>query len=302
MNQAAALRRSADEDDDANHSAVVSGVDYGEFLAGVHDHLKPQTYFEIGTCTGSSLALAKCLTVAVDPQFRVSSDVIGEKPACFLFQEKSDEFFKRRNLSMILGGPVELAFLDGLHLAEYLLRDFMNTERHCRRDSIIVMHDCLPPGFYMTCRDMQDPRMQLSRFGNWWTGDVWQVVPVLQEFRPDLSITLIDSPPTGLVIVTNLDPGNSVLFGAYDEIISKRLPRLSSRSAYDAYWDRVRAAEAEPFLAELIETHDFLRRSEAAEPLRLVSEDAASLAARQRNAACSCGSGKKFKHCHGRLA
>jgi hypothetical protein len=102
--------------------------------------------------------------------------------------------------------------------------------------------------------------------------------------------------------VTNLDPGNSVLFGAYDEIISKRLPRLSSRSAYDTYWDRVRVAEAEPFLAELIESHDFLRRSEPAEPLRLVSEDAASLAARQRNAACACGSGKKFKHCHGRLA
>ena len=29
---------------------------------------------------------------------------------------------------------------------------------------------------------------------------------------------------------------------------------------------------------------------------------AASLAARQWNAACACGSGKKFKHCHGRLA
>ena len=159
-----------------------------------------------------------------------------------------------------------------------------------------MMHDCLPPGFYMTARDIRDPRMQQSRFGDWWTGDVWQVVPMLQEFRPDLSITLIDAVPTGLVIVSNLDPTNNALSYAYDEITSKRFPRLSTRAAYDAYWERVGVEESETYLLELIETDDVFGRDA---PRSEAEGEVVALG--QRNAPCPCGSGKKLKHCHGRL-
>jgi hypothetical protein len=54
-----------------------------------------------------------------------------------------------------------------------------------------------------------------------WTGDVWKIIPVLQEFRPDLKITMLDCIPTGLVLVTNLAPKNTVLKRKYDDIIAR---------------------------------------------------------------------------------
>ena len=47
-----------------------------------------------------------------------------------IYELTSDEFFARYDLSELLGGPVELAFIDGLHLFEQVLRDFVNLERH----------------------------------------------------------------------------------------------------------------------------------------------------------------------------
>ena len=54
----------------------------------------------------------------------------------------------------------------------------------------------------------------------WWTGDVWRVVAALKEFRPDLKVTCLDAEPTGLVVVTGLDPSSRVLPDRYDEVIA----------------------------------------------------------------------------------
>jgi hypothetical protein len=44
-----------------------------------------------------------------------------------------------------------------------------------------------------------------------WTGDVWKTVVALREFRPDLVVRTIDLGPTGLTLVTNLNPASTVL-------------------------------------------------------------------------------------------
>ena len=41
-------------------------------------------------------------------------------------------------------GQVLVAFIDGMHLAEYALRDVINTERYCHAASVIVVDDVLP--------------------------------------------------------------------------------------------------------------------------------------------------------------
>ncbi|HEY5300648.1 MAG TPA: hypothetical protein VIJ55_08235 [Acetobacteraceae bacterium] len=110
-------------------------------LKELHDQLRPDTYFEIGTATGDTLALADCTSIAVDPAFRVARDVVGKKPACCLFQLTSDEFFARHDLGGLLGKPVSMAFLDGMHHFEFLLRDFINTEKHCRAPRRIRFSD-----------------------------------------------------------------------------------------------------------------------------------------------------------------
>ena len=56
----------------------------------------------------------------------------------------SDEFFAKFDPRDALGSKIDLAFLDGQHLFEYVLRDFMNTEAVCEENSFILLHDCSP--------------------------------------------------------------------------------------------------------------------------------------------------------------
>ena len=133
--------------------SIASGETYLTLLAALHAHLKPKSYFEIGTLTGEmTLALANCASVAGDSKFQVQSNVIGDKPSVHFYQVHSDDFFNRFDLTAILGPDVDLAFLDGMHLYEFLLRDFLNTEKHCRPNSIIALHDCIPSDTPMTRR------------------------------------------------------------------------------------------------------------------------------------------------------
>jgi predicted O-methyltransferase YrrM len=199
-----------------------AGEDYHEVLRRIHHVLKPKTYLEVGTSTGNSLALAECPSIAIDPSFAVTANVIGKKTQCHFFQMGSDEFFRAHSPQTFLGNTIDLAFLDGMHLFEYLLRDFTNIERHCTRNSIIALHDCIPTDAYITERT-NDPaaRELVSTRPGWWTGDVWKVVLILQKYRPDLTIVCVDAPPTGLVLITNLYPDSRILRDRYQELCTE---------------------------------------------------------------------------------
>ncbi|CAN7469553.1 class I SAM-dependent methyltransferase [Phyllobacterium sp. LjRoot231] len=225
--------------DDANHIDRVQGTLYTDFIENLHRNLQPNTYLEVGTLNGGTLKLSSCSSIAVDPQFQISTDVLGTKPSCFFFQEPSDTFFRSHSPSKIFGREIDLAFLDGMHLFEYLLRDFANTEKHCRKNSVVLLHDCLPPGFYMTVRSWAEADRESSSFPGWWAGDVWKIVPVLKKYRPDLSITVTDCQPTGLVVITNLDPTNRVLDEQYQDIVAQHSKPVIDRKEYDAYWETV---------------------------------------------------------------
>ncbi len=192
------------------------GQGYLQVLERLHRGLQPRTYLEIGTATGTSLAFADCASLAVDPGFTLDQEVVGRKPRCLFFQEDSDGFFAREDAAALLGRPVDLAFLDGMHEFEFLLRDFMNTERAAAADSVIVMHDCLPTDSHVARRDPADRRHEaLAPHPGWWAGDVWKAAAILQATRPDLTIRAVDAPPTGLIVVTDLDPSSTVLQEGY---------------------------------------------------------------------------------------
>jgi hypothetical protein len=129
--------------------------------------------------------------------------------------------FRQCDPKEILGGEIDLAFLDGMHLFEYLLRDFSNTERYCRRNSIIILHDCLPVDVHIATR-LNDPELRKqSTRPDWWTGDVWKVLPILRKYRADLGILALDAAPTGLVMITNLDPNSTVFDDRYFSICNE---------------------------------------------------------------------------------
>ena len=201
-----------------------AGEPYKLILKRLHDELRPQSYFEIGTDEGLSLELAECASIAVDPKFRfISTKPIVNKPLCALYQMSSDEFFAAVDPTIVLKRRIDLAFLDGLHLCEFFLRDFLNTEQFCCPNSVIVIHDCLPLDFAMADREWRYcvDRQSIPHRKYWWTGDVWRCALLLKRHRPDLRITALDSPPTGLVLITNLDPSSTLLRERYASLVEE---------------------------------------------------------------------------------
>ena len=198
------------------------GDSYITVLERIHVFLSPGSYLEIGTQSGQSLSIARCPSIAIDPSFQVSTNVFTGKNVCHFYQIGSDEFFKMYDPTLILSRRLDLVFLDGMHWFEFLLRDFMNSELHCNPNSIIAIHDCLPLDLFSARRDIHDMTAQeTSSHPGWWTGDVWKVVVILQRYRPELKITALDASPTGLILITGLDPGNTVLQDNYFKILDE---------------------------------------------------------------------------------
>lgn len=183
---------------------------YYGLLRRAHEILRPGRYLEIGVHEGHSLAFVEPGTraVGVDPEPKV------ETPAdnTVIVPTTSDAFFADPELVDLLGGPIDLAFVDGLHLHEQTLRDVANVEKHSDPDGVIMIHDCLPIDARTAARD---------RTTVVWSGDVWKVIVALRRHRPDLTVTTVDVAPTGLAIVSGLDPSNTILHDDYDAIVDE---------------------------------------------------------------------------------
>ena len=190
----------------------ISGLRYFRVLNRLHNTLKPDWYLEVGTFTGKSLSLAKSNTIAVDPQFKIKFPVVNPKgKQMFFFQQTSAAFFadgfvKKNKIK------IDFAFLDGMHLFEYLLRDFIETEKLMNKGGVIALHDCCPTTEHMAQREFQEGQ---------WTGDVWKTLLILQRYRPDLQIDVTTAAPTGLVIIRNLNPRSTVLSKKYDALVEE---------------------------------------------------------------------------------
>src|SRR4051794_16867085 len=118
-------------------------MEYLEFLEGLHAAVRPEAYLEIGLRHGDSLALAACPSLGVDPAFNLKVQ-LGDDVT--LLRETSDEYFGREKPLRPLGGRrVDMAFIDGMHLSELALRDFMGVERLSRWTGAAIFDDILPP-------------------------------------------------------------------------------------------------------------------------------------------------------------
>lgn len=201
-----------------------AGTDYRAVIRNLHLWLNPKTYLEVGVEGGHTLMLAACRSIGVDPAFNINDPNVFARllasPSFGLYQMPSDEFFEKFDPAAILGAPIDLAFLDGMHRCEFLLRDFINTERRCSRNSVILLHDCLPVEVGMADRIPGATAIMPHRQG-WWTGDTWRTMLLLKRHRPDLKILCLDAAPTGLVCVTNLDPTSNYLSENYFSLVGE---------------------------------------------------------------------------------
>lgn len=180
----------------------------------MHGDLQPNWYLEIGSATGDSLKLARCNANAIDPDFQISSNIIGLKKSLGLFQQTSDQFFESGFLKK-LDITIGFAFVDGSHLIEDALRDLLHIEEFCTESSMVLLHDCCPTSFEMAERTWDRSK------SSWWTGDVWKLVPALLEFRPDLQLEIYDSFPTGLLRIRCSGTPPQDRFERYSEMVAK---------------------------------------------------------------------------------
>jgi predicted O-methyltransferase YrrM len=184
-------------------------VSYLELLENAQQLLNPNLYLEIGVRTGKSLCLAQCQAIGIDPDPDIKVQLSRNHR---IMKMTSDSFFDSEAEGCLSEASPDLIFIDGMHLFEFVLRDFINSEKFSNRNTVLIIDDVLPNHQIQALRYRQSSA---------WTGDVWKIVECLSEYRPELTLELINTFPTGLLIVTGLDANNSVLTEQYNPIVRK---------------------------------------------------------------------------------
>jgi len=164
-----------------------------QFLTMLHDLLKPRVYLEVGVQYGLSLDLAVHSEVAIgiDPQ-----PLTQAKNNQILFPMTSNEYWESQS-----GGTIDLAFIDGSHLWEDALEDFLNIVRFCGEFSVVVFDDVLPYNEAIAAREPQP--------GDW-TGDVWYAMVLLEPLLQErgLKTARVNTFPTGSFVVWDFASGD----------------------------------------------------------------------------------------------
>jgi SAM-dependent methyltransferase len=182
-----------------------------DFLARLHRELAPRGYIETGVWWGMSLVLAGCPAVGIDPYPDLQLELGSHARVA---EMTAEDYFAFEDVRADLE-HIDLAYVDGLHLLEHALMDFMQIERHAHPTSIILIDDIYPN------HPAQASRRRSTKN---WTGDVWKSVFVLTVLRPDLLLVPVDTAPTGTLMVIGADPTNTTLWDGFDAMIAQNMP------------------------------------------------------------------------------
>jgi len=204
---------------EAHASAVEEGTagdeDYLVTLERIHRLLAPRRYLEIGVRHGRSLALAHCPALGIDPVPALTG-TLAETTRVLVMT--SDDFFDFE-ADKALWWDLDLAFIDGMHHFECVLRDFMHLERRTPPTTLIVVDDIFPNHAHQAARD---------RRTRVWTGDVWKLYWCLKEQRPDLALLPLNTSPTGMLLIAGLDSENTLLWDHYNPLVRRYLEETPS--------------------------------------------------------------------------
>ena len=190
-----------------NPESIRGQIHYLKVIELLQSSLAPGFYLEVGVRNGGSLRFAKGPAVGIDPAAAITFPL---GPATRLAATTSDDFFAQQGEA--LDHPIDLAFIDGMHLFEYALRDFIHIEQHASPLACVIIDDIFPN------HPLQADRDRKTRV---WTGDVWKLRACLEKWRPDLRLIPLDTNPTGLLLIFGLDRENTTLADHYPAILQE---------------------------------------------------------------------------------
>ena len=125
-----------------------------------------KSYLEIGVQNpANNFNLISCkLKTGVDPECEWTNEINNVT---------SDEFFERYYSKVNNRTTFDLVFIDGLHHADQVKRDFENSLRCLSDNGFIVIHDVLPDEEQFT---------QVPRSTKKWFGNVYQFAMTLNQY------------------------------------------------------------------------------------------------------------------------
>lgn len=183
----------------------LQGRNYIEVISDIIKIIAPDSYLEIG---GSDIDIATatdCPTILVGPAYSCSDTPLTPRPILGLYRIKPDLFFSSYCANAILGRKVDVSVVRDLHYHEDLLGIFAAIEKASVPNALVILHNCIP--VESAIADRSPPHtVEVPHRAGWWVGDAWKAVAALRHVRPDLRISALDANPSGLVLITNLNP------------------------------------------------------------------------------------------------
>lgn len=218
-------------------------VDWLSLVGRLHALLAPRTYLEFGDGSGRALGLARGRAVALAERFALPPDFMGDKTFCALVQMSADRFFAGQEPERLLDSAPDLVVFEEAHRFELALRTLMHLEPRCDGRTLVLIHNVLPPDAHVGRRTEADQALRdASDHPDWWAGDVWKLVAILQQVRPDLRLVGFPAAPAGLLAISGLDPSSTVLQERYLDLV-EHWREASLVDEGDAVLDRLDMAD-----------------------------------------------------------
>jgi len=136
---------------------------------------------EYGECFNETHFINK-FGIDPDPKFLPTNGI--------LIKLTSDDFFKTKNNNNYIPKLFNAIFIDGMHQAEYFLRDINNSISVLDTDGTIFIDDILPFNYNEQLKIPIKHYYEngILKYGENWTGDVWKVVyHIIKYFKHNIS-------------------------------------------------------------------------------------------------------------------
>lgn len=169
---------------------------------------KPEdNYFKI------ECAHKECVDPFIGPCVDFSGDMDWVINSVLTYRQTSDEFFASCNKKY------DLIFIDGLHVAEQVVKDIINSYNHLNDGGYIVVHDCIP---------LSEATQSENRVPGEWNGTTWKAIPNLYKVGIEYFVVNTDF---GCGIIKHTGPKN---FNGYTPTILSYKEVFSNNSIRDA--------------------------------------------------------------------